>query len=78
MNDKDKIETASRIFSVIRKLNFPILKADFALAGEISGTCDSKHSISIACKKNVGALTVALLITVLGIFMIMKHAKNGK
>ena len=75
---KDKIETVSRICTVIRKLNFPILKADIALAGEISGMCDSKNSFSIACKKNLGALTVALFIALATVLLIIKQSKNGK
>lgn len=75
---KDKIETVSRICTVIRKLNFPILKADIALAGEISGMCDSKNSFSIACKKNLGALTVAFFIALATVLLIIKQSKNGK
>lgn len=74
----DKIETVSRVCAVIRKLNFPVLRADIALAGEISGMCDSKNSFSIACKKNLGALTVAVFIILIAVIFIVKHTKKDK
>jgi hypothetical protein len=69
----DLIRAAERTGEIIRKLNFPVWKLDFAAAGEITDLKNNRQTFSFSCKKKIGLLCIVAIM----LFLVLMWAKKA-
>ena len=69
------ITSVERTGEIIRKLNFPVWKLDFAAAGEITDLKNNRQTFSFSCKKKIGLLCIVAIMLIL-VLMCAKAARR--